>query len=110
MYLYERKEAGELLAEILQQKYKPKTVVVYGIPRGGIITAHEIAKKLQVPLRIAISKKIGYPFNPEYAIAALSEHGHVMSDTDELQRVNKEWLVSEITILQQEMNQRRQRY
>ncbi len=39
----DRREAGRLLANELRE-YRGQKVVVLGIPRGGIIVAHEIAQ------------------------------------------------------------------
>ena len=46
-----RKEAGEKLAEKLLE-YKKEDAVIYGLPRGGVIVAKPIAKKLEKPLDI----------------------------------------------------------
>ena len=62
-----RKEAGMMLAEKLKQ-YKGANAVVLAIPRGGIPIGYEIAMDLSLPLDIILSKKIGHPQNPEFAI------------------------------------------
>ncbi len=69
--LTDRKEAGLLLAEKLL-RYKDKDAVVLAIPRGGVPVAHEIAKSLNLRMDIVLSKKIGHPLNPEYAIGSVS--------------------------------------
>lgn len=71
-----RKEAGRLLSEELK-KLKVEADVVAGIPRGGIIVAAEISQGLNAQLDIALSRKIGAPNNPEFAIAAVSEDGNL---------------------------------
>ena len=50
-------------------------IIVLAIPRGGVVVANEIAKKLKCPLDIVISKKITPPDNPEYAIGAITSDG-----------------------------------
>lgn len=67
----DRKEAGELLAEKLQSFKNKKDVIVFGITRGGVITAWEIASELKLPFEIIVIKKIGAPLNPELAIGAV---------------------------------------
>lgn len=52
--------------------------VVLGIPRGGVIVAVEVAKILKAPLDIAIARKIGAPFDKEYAIGAINSLGNVI--------------------------------
>lgn len=52
--------------------------VILGIPRGGVIVAAEVAKILKAPLDIAIARKIGAPFDREYAIGAINSLGNVI--------------------------------
>ncbi len=90
MIFNDRQDAGRRLAEKLV-KNKTKTSVVYGLPRGGVITAKEIAKALNLPLDLIIGRKIGHPLNPEYAIGAISENGEIVGSA-ELAEVDPEWL------------------
>ncbi|UQD57714.1 phosphoribosyltransferase [Flavobacterium sp. K5-23] len=69
--LKNRIEAGLLLSEKLG-KYKKSDSIVLAIPRGGVPVAYEIAKSLDLPLDIALSKKIGHPNNKEFAVGAIS--------------------------------------
>ncbi len=69
-----RTEAGLLLAHELEEFRTPKPVVL-GIPRGGIITATQIARTLGADLDIVLSHKLGAPANPELAIGAVCENG-----------------------------------
>ena len=66
-----RTEAGLLLSKQLSE-YKNTNAVVLAIPRGGVPVRHIIAKELQLPLSIILSKKIGHPNNKEYAIGSVS--------------------------------------
>ena len=75
----DRKEAGDQLADKLLG-YKGQDVVVMAIPRGGLPLGEIIAKTLEAPLEVALSKKIGHPFNKEYAIGAVSLQSRVLSD------------------------------
>lgn len=72
MLFRDRKEAGRLLAEALS-KYKkaPKTVAI-GLPRGGVVVAHEVAQRLTIPLDVIVPRKIGAPHNEEFAIGAVA--------------------------------------
>lgn len=49
--------------------------VVLGIPRGGVVVAYEVAKRLGCPLDVIIPRKVGAPFQPELAIGAVTEDG-----------------------------------
>lgn len=86
----DRQDAGQQLA-VLLQKYKGQPVVVFALPRGGVVPALEIAKALEAPLDLIIAHKIGHPQQPEYAVAAVSESG-LLYISDE---VNPEWLEKE---------------
>jgi putative phosphoribosyl transferase len=70
----DRIEAGNLLAEQLQN-YRDSKPVVLGIPRGGVIIAAEIAQSLNCDLDIILTHKLGAPHNSELAIGAVSEDG-----------------------------------
>lgn len=87
-----REQAGEELALKLQS-YKNKEVVVLAIPRGGLPLGYIIAKALNAPLDVAITKKLGHPNNPEYAVGALSSHGYFLNPEAQ---VPEEYLKEEI--------------
>ena len=109
MYFKDRAEAGRLLAKSLK-KYKGKDVVVYALPRGGVITALEIAKYLHSPLNLIITRKIGHPSQPEYAIAATAENGHIVGSSEKLRTIDEDWLKSEIEKERKEAKRRREKY
>jgi putative phosphoribosyl transferase len=67
----DRIHAGELLAAELK-KYKDDAGVVLAVPRGGVPIAYMVAKKLDLPLDLLLTKKIGHPLNQEYAIGSVS--------------------------------------
>jgi putative phosphoribosyl transferase len=75
-----REEAGKLLTNKLINYKDNKEVVVVAIPRGGVPVGYELTKKLNVPLEIVLSKKIGHPFNKEYAIGAVTLENSILSD------------------------------
>ena len=76
-----RTEAGYLLAQELL-KYRGNPVVVMAIPRGGLPLGAVVAKALDAPLEVALTKKIGHPFNREYAIGAVSRDQIVLSNPE----------------------------
>ena len=78
MRFKDRKDGGAQLAQsLLQYKDQPDTIVI-GLPRGGVITAAEVAKKLNLPLDIMVPRKIGAPFNEELAVGAVTQDGDVV--------------------------------
>lgn len=72
----DRKDGGIQLAEALA-KYKNKDVVVLGIPRGGAETAYYVAQYLHADFSLLVSRKLGFPENPELAFGAIAEDGSV---------------------------------
>lgn len=67
----DRLEAGKLLAKKLK-KYKDQRGVVLAVPRGGVPVGYVVARDLNLPLELLLTKKIGHPENEEYAIGAAS--------------------------------------
>ena len=72
-----RYDAANRLADKLK-KYKNEDGVILAIPRGGVPIGYYIAKDLDLPLEIVLSKKIGHPNNAEFAIGSVSLQGSVV--------------------------------
>ncbi len=69
----DRKDAGaKLTSRLLKYKDNDDTLVL-ALPRGGVVTGYEVARALGVPLDVLIVRKIGVPWQPELAAAALSK-------------------------------------
>lgn len=66
----DRHEAGRALAARLQD-LKDQDPVVLALPRGGVPVGYEIAQALNAPLDLILVRKIGVPFQPELAYAAV---------------------------------------
>ena len=75
----DRIDAGNRLAKKLL-RFKNEEVVVLAIPMGGLPLGAIIARTLNAPLDVALSKKIGHPYNKEYAIGAVSLENVVLTD------------------------------
>jgi putative phosphoribosyl transferase len=69
----DRREASRGLAAELKERGFDADVVVLGIPRGGVVVAHEIATILGAPLDVVVVRKLGYPGHEEAAFGALGE-------------------------------------
>jgi putative phosphoribosyl transferase len=80
MIFKDREEASLRLAEKLS-KYKNKDGVVLAVPRGGVVLGYHVANRLNLPLEIVLTKKLGHPLNKEFAIGAVSLHGTIISDS-----------------------------
>lgn len=72
-----RVHAGRMLVGALQ-RYRSLDLVIYGLPRGGVILAKEVADALGAPLDLVFTHKLAHPKSPEFAIGAVTEEGEVM--------------------------------
>jgi predicted phosphoribosyltransferase/pimeloyl-ACP methyl ester carboxylesterase len=72
----DRADAARQLAVALAS-YKGTNPLVLGIPRGGMPIGRILADALGGELDIVLVRKIGAPFNPEYAIGAVDERGTI---------------------------------
>jgi putative phosphoribosyl transferase len=57
--------------------------VVLGRPRGGVPVAAHVAQALGAPLEVMLVRKIGVPWQPELAVAALADGGEPVLVVDE---------------------------
>ncbi|HHY76658.1 MAG TPA: phosphoribosyltransferase [Firmicutes bacterium] len=73
----DRTEAGKVLAEAVK-KLELDRPLVLGIPRGGVVVGREVALALGAPLDVVMAKKVGAPYNPEFAVAAVAPDGEVL--------------------------------
>lgn len=78
----DRAEAGRRLAHALVAYKDAPGAAVFGIPRGGVIVAAEVARGLGLPLGVAIAAKVGAPGYAEYAIGAVAADGVVTSNPE----------------------------
>lgn len=83
----DRESAGKILAKRLKNT---KADLVLGIPRGGVVVAKEVAKKLNVPLDVLVVRKIGAPFQPELALGAVDQDGEVVWEENLLADVGQD--------------------
>ncbi|MFC5754503.1 phosphoribosyltransferase [Actinomadura rugatobispora] len=90
----DRAEAGRVLAEWLVPLDLDGAVVL-ALPRGGVPVAFEVARRLSAPgrpapLDVLVTRKIGYPRQPELGVGAIAEGGEPVFDHDLLARLSLE--------------------
>ena len=73
----DRREAGELLAKHLKERFAGENSVIVALPRGGLEVGLPIAQFLQAPLKALVVRKLGAPQQPELAIGALASGGFI---------------------------------
>lgn len=71
----DRAEAGVQLGEQLAHWRRDPQAWVLGLPRGGVVVAAEIARKLELPLHSWAVRKLAHPSNPELALGAIGPGG-----------------------------------
>jgi putative phosphoribosyl transferase len=71
----DRREAGELLGLALAQRNDLSSVIVLGLPRGGVPVAFEVAQALHAELDVFIVRKLGVPGHEELAMGAIASGG-----------------------------------
>ncbi len=77
MMFKDRTDAGRRLAKALIG-YKRERPLVLALPRGGVPVGYEVARALEAPLDVLVVRKLGAPWQPEYAIGAVAEGGVVL--------------------------------
>jgi putative phosphoribosyl transferase len=70
----DRRAAGQALAQTLADRPLADPVVL-ALPRGGVPVAAEIAHRLKAPMDLVFVRKIGLPYQPELAAAAVVDGG-----------------------------------
>ena len=76
MLFHDRIDAGYRLAKALQA-YQGRSPLVLAIPRGAVPMGRVLADELRGDLDVVLVRKIGAPYNPEYAMGAVDENGWV---------------------------------
>ena len=90
-----REHAAHLLAERLA-KYRGQNPLVLAIPRGAVPMGKIIADALGGELDVVLVHKLGAPGQPELAIGAIDENGHVyLSDYVRALEISSEYLAAE---------------
>lgn len=83
----DRHEAGLVLADALRPVLGSiGSLVVLGIPRGGVPVAAVVADALAAPLGVVVVRKLRAPFQPELGFGAIAADGHVEIDADVVRR------------------------
>ena len=107
----DRYDGGRRLAAALG-RFREQHPVVVAIPRGGVPVAAEIARALKAPLDVIMVRKIGAPWQPEYAIAAVADGGvRVLAEAElSMPGIGPDELKALIARAQQELAERSERY
>lgn len=103
-----REEAGELLAQELVAFRNDPDAILLALPRGGVTVGYQLSLALHLPLDVLITRKIGAPGNPEYALGAVSETGAVYWNKEALSglSLSDRDLATAVQVQQKEVSRR----
>lgn len=106
----DRFDAARQLIPYLEAYRDNPTAIILAIPRGGLELGSVLARGLHLPLDVILSKKIGFPGNPEYAIGAVSLENVTISpqfaDVPELE----DYITEQIVEIRKLLNERNAQY
>jgi putative phosphoribosyl transferase len=110
----DRTEAGRALAQRLVDAALVPPLVVLALPRGGVPVAAEVARALGAPLDLLLVRKIGAPWQPELAVAALVDGDPpdivVDETTSRMCGVDRDYIDQQARLEMREIERRRRIY
>src|SRR5512143_4069276 len=110
MIFRNREHAAQLLAKRLQ-KYRGQNPLVLGVPRGAVPMAATIAEALDGELDVVLVHKLGAPLQPELAVGAVDEEGHVsLAETAAMVGADDAYIARERDAQVAMLRERRRRY
>ena len=81
---HDRRDAGRKLALELE-RFQSQKPLVFGLPRGGVPVAFEVAQHLDAPLDVFVVRKLRVPGHEELAMGAIASGGALVLNRDVLQ-------------------------
>jgi predicted phosphoribosyltransferase len=84
----DRRDAGRVLATILERFASRDDVVVLALPRGGVPVGFEVARALGAPLDVFVVRKLGVPGHEELAMGAIASGGLVVRNETVTERLH----------------------
>jgi predicted phosphoribosyltransferase len=103
MYFKDRYDAAMQLAQHLE-KYKREEGVILAVPRGGVPIGYYLARHLDFSLDLLMTKKLGHPYNEEYAIGAVGLEDSIVEDL--AHDIPEGYIEQEIARIRQQLEER----
>ena len=88
----DRLDAGRQLADKLGDYAGRRSLLVLGLPRGGVPVAFEVARALGAPLDVFLVRKLGVPGHRELAMGAIATGGVRVLNLDVIREMFPELL------------------
>ena len=104
---------AEALKDIINENERRTNSVVLGIPRGGVIMAYIIYKKIgAASFNIVIPRRLCAPFNRELGIGAIMKDGTVYLNHHVIDalRIDSKYVEKEMALQKNEINRREALY
>jgi putative phosphoribosyl transferase len=110
MRFRDRNEAAEMLADALLE-WRGSHPLVFAIPRGAVPMARIIAERLGGDLDVVLTRKLGAPGNPEFAIGAVDESGRsFLTDFARIAGADQRYIEQAVAAETEVMRRRRAQY
>ncbi len=108
----DRRDAGRVLAGLLEAYRGRRDAIVLALPRGGVPVGYEVAKALDLPLDVFLVRKLGAPAHEELAMGAIASGGVVIVNDDVIRGLGiRPETVQQVAELEgRELNRREQAY
>ncbi|OGR92477.1 MAG: hypothetical protein A2V88_01060 [Elusimicrobia bacterium RBG_16_66_12] len=107
----DRLDAAGRLARELSRYRDRKDAVVLAVPRGGLPIGGVLARELGLKLDVILTKKIGHPDNPEFAIGAVSlTDAAINTALVEREGIPSAYISAEIARIRESLRQRYEMY
>jgi predicted phosphoribosyltransferase len=101
MLFIDRFDAAMQLA-IKLDKYKDRDGIILAVPRGGVPLGYYLARHLNFNLDLLMTKKLGHPFNEEFAIGAVGLEDVVI---EEMEGISPEYIKKETANIQYQLKE-----
>jgi len=102
--------AGRLVRELSRYRAR-RDAVVLAVPRGGLPIGAVLARELDLQLDVILTKKIGHPNDPEFAIGAVSlTDAEIDAALVEREGIPSGYLDSEVARIRESLRQRYKTY
>ena len=108
---HDRLDAAARLSRELRSYRGRKDAVVLAVPRGGLPIGGALSRELDLKLDVILTKKIGHPDNPEFAIGAVSlANEEIDAAVVERESIPPEYIAAEVKRIRESLRRRYQMY
>lgn len=108
---HDRHDAAVRLAGKLRGYRGRRDALILAIPRGGLPIGAVLARELGLRLDVILTKKIGHPYNPEFAIGAVSLAGESIDEgLAAREGIPADWIAAETARIRESLRERYRRY